>query len=55
MGLKNILRIILATGQFTRNNLCVELKKIFKINPNEFPFIDVLPQHKIWFESIQKN
>ncbi|MDP3297085.1 MAG: hypothetical protein Q8N09_05760 [Thermodesulfovibrionia bacterium] len=54
-GLKESIRLILATAQFIRHNLLAELTKIFKEDPTKLTFIDVLPKHKDWFESIQKN
>lgn len=53
--LKETIRLILAIAQFARNNLRTELKKTFKEDPTKSTFIDVLPEHKKWFESIQKG
>ena len=54
-GLKESIRLILATAQFIRHNLLAELTKIFKEDPTKLTFIDVLPKHKDWFEGIQKK
>jgi hypothetical protein len=54
-GLKESIRLILATSQFIRINLLVELKNIFKEDPTKLKFIDVLPKYKKWFESMQKK
>ena len=53
--LKESIRLILATSQFIRINLLVELKNIFKEDPTKLKFIDVLPKYKEWFESMQKK
>ncbi len=54
-SLKESIRIILATAQYIRINLLTELKKLFKEDPTKLTFIDVLPEHKDWFDSIQKR
>jgi hypothetical protein len=54
-GLKKSIRLILATAQFIRHNLLAELTKIFREDPTKLTFIDVLPKHKDWFESIHKK
>ncbi len=53
--IKEAIRLILAVSQSIRNHLKAELKKIFSEDPTKLPFIDVLPEHKEWFESIQKS
>lgn len=55
MALKENIRRILAVAQFIRNNLLAELTKIFKEDPTKLAFIDVLPEHREWFEGIQKK
>lgn len=54
-GLKESIRIILATSQYIRINLLAELKNLFKEDPTKLTFIDVLPEYKDWFDSIQKR
>lgn len=49
------IRMILATAQYSRNNLLDDLRCAFKKDPSSIEFINVLPKYKDWFETIQKN
>lgn len=53
-NIKNSIRLILAPSLFVRLKLLSELKKVFKEDPENLAFINVLPEHEEWFKSVQK-
>lgn len=54
-GIKEILRVYLAPCINTRQVLLAELKEVFKKDPSEKKYIDVLPEHEEWWEKIQNE
>jgi hypothetical protein len=52
-GVKDVLRIYLAPCINTRLILLSLLKKDFREDPSAVKYIDVLPEHKEWWSSIQ--
>jgi len=54
-GTKYVLRVYLAPCINTRQVLLTELKKVFKKDPAEKKYIDVLPEHEEWWKKIQNE
>ena len=54
-GIKGILRVYLAPCINTRQVLMAELKEVFKKDPSEKKYIDVLPEHEEWWKKIQNE
>lgn len=54
-GIKDVLRVYLAPCINTRQVLMAELKEVFKKDPSEIKYIDVLPEHEEWWKKIQNE
>lgn len=52
---KHVLKVLLAPSMFTRQKMLLLLKGVFKNDPSQRQFIDVLPEHQAWWEKIQKE